>query len=98
MIVCSSSTPERIGPPMNLPPPHHAPWCYDSPDLETLPLDPAERIALCEVLDRVLNKGVVIHGEITISVAGVDLVYLGLNLLLTSVETAQSWKFRGMIE
>ncbi len=45
-------------------------------------------VSLSEVLDRVLNKGVVVAGEITISVAGVDLVYLGLNVLLTSVETA----------
>jgi hypothetical protein len=41
------------------------------------------------VLDRVLNKGVVVAGEVTISVAGVDLLYLGLNLVLTSIETAR---------
>jgi len=48
-----------------------------------------ERISLCETLDRVLNKGVVIGGEVVISVADVDLVYLGLQLILTSVETAR---------
>ena len=47
-----------------------------------------DRMSLCEVLDRVLNTGVVVAGEITISVAGIDLVYLGLNLTLMSVETA----------
>jgi hypothetical protein len=47
------------------------------------------RVALCEALDRVLNKGVVLAGEVTISVAGVDLVYLGLQLTLMSVETAR---------
>ena len=46
------------------------------------------RASLCELLDRVLNTGVVAMGEIVISVAGVDLIYLNLNLLLTSVETA----------
>jgi hypothetical protein len=46
-----------------------------------------ERISLCEVLDRVLNKGVVVTGEVVISVAEVDLVYLGLQLIVTSVET-----------
>lgn len=46
--------------------------------------------SLCELLDRVLNTGVVAVGEIVISVAGVDLIYLNLNLLLTSVETAQA--------
>lgn len=50
---------------------------------------PAEsNSSLCELLDRVLNTGVVATGEIVISVAGVDLIYLNLNLLLTSVETA----------
>ncbi len=46
------------------------------------------KASLCELLDRVLNTGVVATGEIVISVAGIDLVYLNLNLLLTSVETA----------
>jgi gas vesicle structural protein len=45
-------------------------------------------VSLSEVLDRVLNKGVVVAGEVVISVAGIDLVYLGINLLLTSVQTA----------
>ena len=51
--------------------------------------DESQHVSICEVLDRVLNKGVVIAGEITISVAGVDLVYLGLQLVLPSVETAR---------
>jgi hypothetical protein len=37
----------------------------------------------------VLNKGAVVMGEVTISVADVDLVYLGLQLVLTSIETAR---------
>jgi gas vesicle structural protein len=45
---------------------------------------------LSEVLDRVLNKGAVVVGEVVISVAGVDLLYLGLNVVLTSVETART--------
>ena len=52
-------------------------------------LGDTQRPSLCEVLDRVLNKGAVIDGEATISVAGVDLVYLGLRLVLTSIETAR---------
>ena len=47
-----------------------------------------EDISLLEILDHVLNFGVVIHGSLVISLAGVDLVYLGLNVVLTSVETA----------
>ncbi|MGB7555562.1 MAG: gas vesicle protein [Candidatus Korobacteraceae bacterium] len=45
-------------------------------------------ISLLEILDHVLNSGVVIHGSLVISLAGVDLVYIGLNVVLTSVETA----------
>lgn len=46
-----------------------------------------KHMSLCEVLDRVLNKGAVIVGDIVISVAGVDLLYVGLNVLVSSVET-----------
>lgn len=47
--------------------------------------------SLCETLDRVLNKGAVIAGDLIISVADVDLLYLGLNLVVTSVETMRTW-------
>ena len=46
-------------------------------------------VTLLEVLDRVLNKGVVISGDAVISVADVDLIYLGLKVLLSSVETME---------
>jgi gas vesicle structural protein len=49
-------------------------------------------VSLAEVLDRVLTKGAVVAGEVVISVAGIDLVYLGLNVVLTSVETARRTK------
>jgi hypothetical protein len=52
-------------------------------------LDEKEHISLCEVLDRVLNKGAVIVGDVMISVADIDLIYLGLQIILTSVETAR---------
>jgi hypothetical protein len=44
--------------------------------------------SLLDILDHVLNAGVVVHGSVVISLGGVDLVYLGLNAVLTSVETA----------
>lgn len=47
-----------------------------------------EEVSLLDILDHVLNAGVVIHGSLVLSIAGVDLVYLGLNVVLTSVETA----------
>jgi len=53
----------------------------------------AERqVSLSEVLDRVLTKGAVVAGEVVISLAGVDLVYLGINVVLTSVDTALNSK------
>ena len=47
---------------------------------------PDDELTLLELADRLLNRGVVLTGEAVISVGGVDLIYLGLNLVLTSVE------------
>jgi hypothetical protein len=44
--------------------------------------------ALVDVLDRLLDTGVVVDGQITISLAGVDLIHVGLRALLASVDTA----------
>jgi len=46
-------------------------------------------LSLLETLDHVLDRGLVIAGEITISVADVDLIFVGLNVMLSSVETAR---------
>ena len=51
-----------------------------------------KEITILDVLDRVLTKGVVITGDIVISVADIDLVYLGLRVLLSSVETMEKRK------
>jgi hypothetical protein len=48
-----------------------------------------QQVTLIELVDRVLNKGVALTGDITLSVAGVDLVYVGLRLLLASVSTLE---------
>ena len=53
--------------------------------LERPPLQ--EQVTLLELVDRVLNSGVVLTGDITLSVADVDLVYVGLRVLLASVAT-----------
>ena len=50
--------------------------------------DQDDDFTLLELLDHVLTTGVVIRGSLVISLAGVDLVYLGLDVVLTSVETA----------
>jgi len=44
-------------------------------------------VPLVELVDRLLNRGVVLTGELTISVAGVDLIYLGLSVVVSSVDT-----------
>jgi hypothetical protein len=62
--------------------------CFETTGGRPAAPDDAERVSLCETLDRVLNKGVVIGGEVVISVADIDLIYLGLKAVLTSVETA----------
>lgn len=48
----------------------------------------AREVTLLELLDRVIDHGVVLVGDVTISVADVDLIYLGLRVLLTSIERA----------
>jgi hypothetical protein len=57
--------------------------------LENLSMGRSERVSLCETLDRVLNKGAVVAGEVTISVADIDLIYLGLQIMISSVEAAR---------
>lgn len=47
----------------------------------------SDEVSLLEILDHVVNSGVVIHGSLVISLAGVDLIYLGLNVVLTAIET-----------
>lgn len=45
-------------------------------------------LTLLDLVDHLLNTGVIIRGNLVLSLAGVDLVYLGLDLVVTSVETA----------
>ena len=49
-------------------------------------------IVLIDLLDRILYKGVILTGDVTISVANVDLVYLGLKVLLTSVDKMEEMR------
>jgi gas vesicle structural protein len=46
-----------------------------------------ENMSLLELLDRLLDKGIVIHGDVMLSIADVDLIYLGLRLVISSVDT-----------
>lgn len=42
--------------------------------------------SLLEIIDHVLNKGVMVHGEVILGVAGVDLVYLRLSAALCAAD------------
>ncbi|MGN5883443.1 MULTISPECIES: gas vesicle protein [Staphylococcus] len=46
-----------------------------------------KEVGLIDVLDVILDKGVAIRGDLIISIAGIDLVYLDLRILISSVET-----------
>ena len=48
-----------------------------------------EDVALIDLLDRLLGGGVVLAGDITLAVADIDLVYVGLRALISSVATAE---------
>lgn len=46
----------------------------------------SQNVTLLELLDRIIDCGVVLTGDLTIAVADVDLITLGLNIVLASVE------------
>ena len=48
-----------------------------------------ERFELADLINRVLDKGAVIAGSVTISVGDIDLIQLDLTVVLTAVETAR---------
>jgi gas vesicle structural protein len=50
--------------------------------------DDSERLVLSDLINRVLDKGVVISGQVTISVADIDLIAVDLRVLITSIQTA----------
>jgi hypothetical protein len=56
------------------------------------------RVELAEVLTHVLNKGVVLRGEVMLAVADIDLIKLDLGLLLTAVETAMRYPLASLPE
>lgn len=53
-------------------------------------VDADRDVTLLDLADRLLDKGVVLSGDIVLSVAGVDLVYVSLRALVASVDTAMA--------
>jgi hypothetical protein len=54
-------------------------------DLVTAAVEHTDRLALVDLLDRLLAGGVVLTGDLVLSVAEVDLVHISLRALITSV-------------
>ena len=48
-----------------------------------------QRVTLIDALDRVIDKGAYVDGEVTLRIADVDLIFIGLRLLITSVSHAE---------
>lgn len=48
-------------------------------------------LSLVDLLDRILDKGIVINGDITLSVGNVELLSLKINLVIASLETAKRY-------
>ncbi|NBE94616.1 gas vesicle protein [Nonomuraea sp. KC401] len=46
---------------------------------------PAERVALVDLLDRLLAGGVVVSGDLVLSIADIDLVRISIHALITSI-------------
>lgn len=58
-----------------------------------------QNTSLVDALDKVLEKGAVVNGEVAIGVADVDLIFIGLRLIISSISKAEevsgkSYSFR----
>jgi hypothetical protein len=51
-----------------------------------------KEMSLLELLDRLLDKGIVIHGDLLISIADIDLIYVGLRLVIGAVDSIKGEK------
>jgi len=53
-------------------------------------VDDNTSLELSDLINRVLDKGAVIAGSVTISVGDIDLIQLDLTVVLTAIETVRS--------
>ncbi len=68
------------------------------PNVDYVIPDGADEQSLIHLLDRLLDKGVIVSGDLTVSVAGVDLLFVGLKLMLASVDTAERFRRASLTE
>lgn len=55
----------------------------------------SRKVTLIDALDRVIDKGVYVDGEVVLRVADVDLVFIGLRLIVTSISNAERLRASG---
>ncbi|MEM7621330.1 MAG: gas vesicle protein [Pseudomonadota bacterium] len=63
-----------------------------NPNVDYVDLQTDEDGDVLGLLDRVLDRGVVVYGDLNLCVANVDLVYVGVKALLASSETAEQYR------
>jgi len=56
---------------------------------DATPVPRQQDVALVDVLDRALAKGVTLDGDVTIAVADVELIRIGLRALIAAVDTVE---------
>ncbi|MGW3471096.1 gas vesicle protein [Saccharopolyspora sp. NPDC000995] len=59
-------------------------------DISPLTVRDSREIALVDLLDRLLAGGVVLAGDVTISLAGVDLVRVSLRAIISSIHEVKA--------
>ena len=55
------------------------------------PVSSRDSLSIVDVIDRILDKGLVINGDITVSIVGTELLSLRINLVIASIETAKRY-------
>ncbi|MFH1192467.1 MAG: gas vesicle protein GvpJ [bacterium] len=70
------------------------------PDLKSRPTTrgqfcKSKKVTLLDALDRVIDKGAYVDGEIVLRIADIDLVFIGLRLMVTSISNAERLRGNG---
>jgi hypothetical protein len=55
-----------------------------------MPIEPRQPQGLVDILDKILDKGLVVAGDIKVSLANVELLTIQLRLVICSIDKAQA--------
>ena len=72
------------------PPPRKLPPVAAPPRIDTASLVPTAQTSLADVIDNLLNRGVVLNADVILALADVDLVYVRLSALLCAADRIMS--------